>query len=102
MSRNNNNFGATFRAQHSVSVYDRRRRAVNHTAHENAPRNIRTSPNQIRGASLNTDSEIREAMHAPSCMSTKRVAKNGCTITNVMNQALWRDNAMQVYGGSKK
>lgn len=107
MARNKARFNsASFKAQHSVTLRDLRQRNAVALATEHAPRNVRISQAQARGCTVlgssMSNAELRDAMAAPSHVGAKRMAKNGCTTQNVMNQAKWRDDPHHSYGGVKK
>ena len=107
MARNKRAYNsAAVRAEHSNTLNQQRRRNTQRLAVQHAPTGVRISQRRAKGCTPATTShsaaEIREAMRAPSHVGTNRVAKNGCTTHNVMNEALWRRERHHTYGGGKK
>ena len=88
-------FSNQFYANHSNSVHDRRRSthlarksSVHHT-----PKNVRISQSQAAqamahqgGVSLH---DVRELMRPPSHIASKAMAKNGCTVRDIVKATPW-------------
>lgn len=80
---------AQFYANNSNSIHDRRRKAKIAST-EHAPRNVRISQRQARGTVQGVSlHDVRVLMRPDLNTSTKRAAKNGLTVREVVNACPW-------------